>query len=184
MKILFVNPPNIRSETSNTKNDFAIKEFIIPNLLSKIKWSEKFFKSLQYFFGLGRGVRYGVRAGSRWPFTMDQPLSDYAPYPFFMGYAASYLKENGFEVNILDAVVEMEHNYQSFLEKIKSDYPDRISYVFGRGLVSAILFKSADSRIVKLLTVPLETATIFAAAICSNVPSKTAIKSNEPLKRE
>ena len=29
-----------------------------------------------------------------------------------------------------------------------------------------------------------ETATIFAAAICSNVPSKTAIKSNAPLKRE
>ncbi len=124
MKILFVNPPNIRSETSNTKNDFAIKEFVIPNFLSKIKWSEKFFKPLESFFGLGRGVRYGVRAGSRWPFTMDQPLSDYAPYPFFMGYAASHLKENGFEVNILDAVAEMEYNYKSFLEKIKSEKAD------------------------------------------------------------
>ena len=43
--------------------------------------------------------------------------------------------------------------------------------------VSAILFKSAFSRITKLFTVPLETATIFAAAICSKVPSHTAIKS-------
>ena len=42
-------------------------------------------------------LRYGIRAGSRWPFTTlmrSAPDSfqwgDYRPYPFFMGYAASY----------------------------------------------------------------------------------------------
>ena len=124
MKVLFVNPPNIRSSTSKAENDFTIKEFIVPNFLSKIKWSEKFFNSLDYVFGLGNGVRYGVRAGSRWPFTMDQPLSNYAPYPFFMGYAASNLREHGFDVNILDAVVEMEYDYDKFLQKIKLEEPD------------------------------------------------------------
>ena len=126
MKVLFINPPNIRSATSTPENDFSIKEFIVPKHLSKIKWSEKFFKSLDYLFGIGSGVRYGVRAGSRWPFTMDQPVSNYAPYPFFMGYAASNLREHGFEVNILDAVAEDEYDYQKFLKQIKLEEPDLV----------------------------------------------------------
>tara|TARA_B100000686_G_scaffold193271_1_gene200087 strand:+ start:7 stop:1377 length:1371 start_codon:yes stop_codon:yes gene_type:complete len=126
MKVLFINPPNIRSATSTPENDFSIKEFIVPKHLSKIKWSEKIFKSLDYLFGIGSGVRYGVRAGSRWPFTMDQPVSNYAPYPFFMGYAASNLKEHGFEVNILDAVAEDEYDYQKFLKQIKLEEPDLV----------------------------------------------------------
>ena len=126
MKVLFINPPNIRSATSTPENDFSIKEFIVPKHLSKIKWSEKIFKSLDYLFGIGSGVRYGVRAGSRWPFTMDQPVSNYAPYPFFMGYAASNLREHGFEVNILDAVAEDEYDYQRFLKQIKLEEPDLV----------------------------------------------------------
>jgi hypothetical protein len=42
--------------------------------------------------------RSGVRAGSRWPFTyrgLSHPgfrySRDYVPYPFFMGYATTYL---------------------------------------------------------------------------------------------
>ena len=123
MKVLFINPPNIRSATSTPENDFSIKEFIVPKHLSKIKWSEKIFKSLDYLFGIGSGVRYGVRAGSRWPFTMDQPTG-YAPFPFFMGYAASNLKKHGFEVNILDAVAEIEYDYESFLNEVKSENAD------------------------------------------------------------
>ena len=111
MKVLFVNPPNIRSDTSSVENDFAIKAFVVPPYLRKIKWSEALFRRLNKFTGLGNTVRYGVRAGSRWPFTMDQPNSDYAPYPFFMGYAASNLREHGFEVNIFDAVAEIEYDF-------------------------------------------------------------------------
>ena len=43
----------------------------------------------------------GVRAGSRWPFTSfvrskpDQFIyGDYLPYPFFMGYAATYAQKH------------------------------------------------------------------------------------------
>ena len=57
MKVLFVNPPNIRSSTSKAENDFTIKEFIVPNFLSKLKWSEKLFDGLDYVFGLSLGNR-------------------------------------------------------------------------------------------------------------------------------
>ena len=87
MKVLFVNPPNIRSDTSTVENGFAVKAFIVPPFLGKFKLAQMLFRRLNKITGLGNSVRYGVRAGSRWPFTMDQPLSDYAPYPFFMGYA-------------------------------------------------------------------------------------------------
>ena len=30
MKVLFANPPNIRSDTSSVENDFAIKAFVVP----------------------------------------------------------------------------------------------------------------------------------------------------------
>ena len=49
----------------------------------------------------------GVRAGSRWPFTKlmrsarDQyRYADYTPYPFFMGYAATYLQKTIPEVQV------------------------------------------------------------------------------------
>ena len=124
MKVLFINPPNIRSDTSSFENDFAINAFLVPPFLRKIKWSEALFRKFNKFTGLGNTVRYGVRAGSRWPFTMDQPISNYAPYPFFMGYAASNLREHGFEVNILDAVAENEYDYGRFLNQIKLEEPD------------------------------------------------------------
>jgi len=124
MKVLFVNPPNIRSDTSTVENDFAVKAFIVPPFLGKFKLAQMLFRRLNKITGLGNSVRYGVRAGSRWPFTMDQPLSDYAPYPFFMGYAASNLRQHGFDVNILDAVAEMEYDYANFLQKIKLEESD------------------------------------------------------------
>ena len=124
MKVLFINPPNIRSDTSSFENDFATKAFLVPPFLRNIKWSDAFFRKLNKFTGLGNTVRYGVRAGSRWPFTMDQPVSNYAPYPFFMGYAASNLRAHGFEVKILDAVAENEYDYGRFLNQIKLEEPD------------------------------------------------------------
>ena len=124
MKVLFINPPNIRSDTSSIENDFAIKALLVPPFLRNIKGSDALFKRFNKILGLGKTVRYGVRAGSRWPFTMEIPISNYAPYPFFMGYAASYLKEHGFEVNILDAVAENEYDYGRFLNQIKLEEPD------------------------------------------------------------
>ena len=41
-----------------------------------------------------------------------------------MGYAASNLREHGFDVNILDAVAEIEYDYEAFLQEIKLEKAD------------------------------------------------------------
>ena len=63
----------------------------------------------------------GVRAGSRWPFTYSgrstpgrRDLSDYMPYPFFMGYAASYVEQKtGAHVRLRDSIATRE-TYDSY----------------------------------------------------------------------
>lgn len=123
MKIVFANPPHIRTKNSSPQNDFKIDGFVLKPAYKKIRGFMRLFYFLNKNFGLGDGVRYGVRAGSRWPFTM--PFStNYAPYPFFMGYAAAHLKENRFEVNILDAIAENEYSYKRFLKEIAAQKAD------------------------------------------------------------
>lgn len=72
------------------------------------------------------GRRLGVRAGSRWPFTMetgDAPSPVYLPFPFFLAYAAAMVKNEGFETVIVDAVAEGLPN-EEFLERIHGFNPD------------------------------------------------------------
>jgi hypothetical protein len=76
----------------------------------------------------------GVRAGSRWPFTYvgrSSPdhfvFGDYLPYPFFMGYAATYAaRETGADVRFRDSIA-LKESYQSFLTHLKDE---RYDYVF------------------------------------------------------
>jgi len=125
MKIIFANPPHIRTKNSSPQNNFKIDRFVFKPAYRKIKGFGRLFSFLNKNFGLGNGVRYGVRAGSRWPFTMPLPMN-YTPYPFFMGYAAAYLKKNGFKVNILDAIAEDEYSYKKFLKKVAAQKADLV----------------------------------------------------------
>ncbi|MBI2434472.1 MAG: radical SAM protein [Candidatus Hydrogenedentes bacterium] len=86
--------------------------------------------------GAGSNERYraGVRAGSRWPFTgwvaskPDQfQFGDYLPYPFFMGYAATYVaREAGAQVRLRDSIA-LRESYQAYLEHVEAEQYD---YVF------------------------------------------------------
>lgn len=67
MKVLFVNPPVIRSEHSSPENNFKIDGFVFKPQFKKIPGFQRIFLMLHKYCGLGKGVRYGVRAGSRWP---------------------------------------------------------------------------------------------------------------------
>ncbi|HPG29307.1 MAG TPA: radical SAM protein [bacterium] len=71
---------------------------------------------------------YFVRAGSRWPhfekFNPDGSIC-YMPYPFFLGYASSLLKQNGFDVMALDGAAGLLSE-QLFLDKIVEFKPDVI----------------------------------------------------------
>jgi radical SAM superfamily enzyme YgiQ (UPF0313 family) len=119
MKVLFVNPPVIRSECSSPENDFAIERFVFKPSLCKIPGLMRVLRR----FGVGKGVRYGVRAGSRWPWTMDIPHGG-PHYPFIMGYAAAYLQSYGFDVNLIDAVADEEYSYNACLEQIRKTAAD------------------------------------------------------------
>jgi len=123
MKVVFVNAPVIRSEKSAPENNFKIDGFVFKPAYRKIPGVCRLFNLLNKTIGLGRGIRYGVRAGSRWPFTMDRPMG-YAPFPFFMGYAAAYLRTHGHAVNIIDAVVNEHYSYEAFLDEVKLESPE------------------------------------------------------------
>jgi len=119
MKIVFANPPVLRSDVSSPENDFYIGRHVYKGWYRKVPGLLRILRLL----GIGRGVRYGVRAGSRWPWTMSQPHGG-PPYPFFMGYAAALLKRNGYNVNILDAVGEESFSYEKFLSGLSAEKPD------------------------------------------------------------
>ncbi len=77
--------------------------------------------------------RAGVRGGSRWPFTYDsfswpgrRIFRDYTPYPFFMGYAATFVeKETGAEVFFRDSIA-MRETYESYYKYVEGLKPDLI----------------------------------------------------------
>ena len=77
---------------------------------------------------------HGVRAGSRWPFTQwghsrpDHPVfGDYLPYPFFMGYAATYVaKQTGAQVVLRDSVA-LKESYKSYFHWLGRQ---RFDYIF------------------------------------------------------
>lgn len=71
-----------------------------------------------------REGHYGVRAGSRWP-HFERNDARYYPYPFFMGHAASLLETHGFEVRLLDGIVE-KMTEDAFLARVVAEAPDLI----------------------------------------------------------
>ena len=78
-------------------------------------------------------LRGGIRAGSRWPFTHrvnsrpDQPVPmEYLPFPFFMGYAASYLARNTVaEVQVRDSIA-LRESYETYFEFVTTAQPEFI----------------------------------------------------------
>jgi len=119
MKIVFANPPVIRSKNSKPENDFRVEGFIFKPGYRRIPGLTRILRVL----GLGKGIRYGVRAGSRWPWTMDFPPGG-PHYPFIMGYTAAYIRSYGHDVVLLDAVAEEDYSYNNFLKRIKNESPD------------------------------------------------------------
>jgi len=75
-----------------------------------------------------KGNRYGVRAGSRWPFTMEignAPIPGYVPFPFFLSYAAALLKKNDIEAIIVDAIAEGLTD-EEFIHRVRGYNPNLI----------------------------------------------------------
>lgn len=69
---------------------------------------------------------YGVRAGSRWPHFEAEGCT-YMPFPFFLGYAAALLRDNGFEIRLVDAIAE-GLGEDEFFARLEQYAPDVIFY--------------------------------------------------------
>jgi hypothetical protein len=118
MKILLVNPPVVRC---NGEIEISSKDKILSFLVRK---SQKLLgKRLNKFFHLSdlhcNEIRYGNRAGSRWPETFVTPGIDWN-FPFVMALTTSYLRANGIIANMIDCVAEYEYSYDDFLERVKN----------------------------------------------------------------
>lgn len=104
----------------------------------------------------------GVRAGSRWPFTMlhaappDTPaFGGYLPYPFFMGYAATYAaRQTGAEVVFRDSIALRESyaKYMAFAMQGRFDYivieSASPSWDHDRALIAALHRSLPNTRMV------------------------------------
>jgi len=69
-----------------------------------------------------RPGHYGVRAGSRWP-HFEENGSRYMPFPFYLGYAASLLENDGFEAAVFDGCATKERD-DAFLRRVAAFAPD------------------------------------------------------------
>lgn len=81
-------------------------------------------------------VRAGIRAGSRWPFTVqtnsryDAPAAnEYLPYPMFMGFAASWCQRAfpDSQVVLRDSLARRE-SYATFLNYVATFKPDFVVF--------------------------------------------------------
>ena len=75
------------------------------------------------------GLQTGPNAGSRWPWTAPGGnFLGYAPFPFWLAYAAKYVQSHGFEVKLYDGVALRHKSLQQTLQEIKNYSPDIIFY--------------------------------------------------------
>ncbi|TLE02297.1 B12-binding domain-containing radical SAM protein [Helicobacter japonicus] len=129
MKVIFVNAPHIKNPNANAVNNFTVTTSLLdklrtPHTYKNMLGGGRMYNYLTRLFPrFYNGTRYGVRAGSRWPWSMERPHGG-PPYPFFLGYAASYLQSFGYEVNLLDAIAEETYDYQAFLQEVKQENAD------------------------------------------------------------
>lgn len=120
--------------------------------------------------GAQRQYRFGVRAGSRWPFTMwgrSKPdrfaFGDYLPYPMFMGYAATYAaRATGAEVRLRDSIA-LKESYENYFRHVAYERYDFIfiesatpSWEVDRQIIVEIHERSPRTRIV--VTGPIASA--------------------------
>src|ERR1700744_6517288 len=123
-----------------------------------------------------RTLRKGVRAGSRWPNTYpsaSQPdwfvFGNYLPYPFFMGYAASYVAKHAAAEVILRDSVALHESYATYGQWLQKYRPD---FIF---IESATPSWNHDAEVIRQIAAALPAVKI---AVCGPI---TTIKAEEIL---
>ena len=136
----------------------------------------------------------GLRAGSRWPFTTtmrSQPdkfaWGDYRPYPFFMGYAATYAaQKTGADVTFRDSIA-LSESYDAYFRYLQEERFDMIfiesatpSWRHDRAIIAAIAEVLPDAEMVVTGPIAANEDTAFKAksvkAIIKGEYEKGAVK--------
>ena len=118
MKIVIVNSPVIRCGHTSPENDPRLESALLKLKLS----SPRMYTALDKL-GICTDVRYGYRAGCRWPYTISRP-DPALQFPISMAYPAAYLKAHGFDVNIIDAIADRNFSYPLFIEQVRNENAD------------------------------------------------------------
>lgn len=70
--------------------------------------------------------KYYIRAGSRWPHSgvkRKGTIPHYLPFPFYLGYSATILKNSGFDVHTVDAVA-LDLSEELLIERLLGICPE------------------------------------------------------------
>jgi radical SAM superfamily enzyme YgiQ (UPF0313 family) len=87
------------------------------------------FANLPFVKYIDGEIYTGPNAGSRWPWVnRGASFHNYAPFPFWLGWAAKYVQSHGFDVEFYDGVALRHSNLQQVLQMISGINPDIIIY--------------------------------------------------------
>lgn len=71
----------------------------------------------------------GPNAGSRWPWAnRGNSFHNYAPFPFWLAWAAKYVESHGFEVDLYDGVALCHNNFDTVKKTLENFKPDIVFY--------------------------------------------------------
>lgn len=77
-----------------------------------------------------RYEKYYIRSGSRWPHSgikRKGTLPHYLPFPFFLAYAAAWLRRDGFETDTCDCVA-LDLPLEGLLSRLEKAAPDMVFF--------------------------------------------------------
>lgn len=120
------------------------------------------FSNPPWFEVIAGVLHRGTRAGSRWPHTIQARCRQdtwtdghYLPYPFFMGYAASYVAKHTGEEIILRDSIALHEGYGAYYSYVKQLAPEFIflecstpCWEHDKGVIAKLAQYSPHSRIV------------------------------------
>lgn len=87
------------------------------------------FANIPYVRIINGEIHTGPNAGSRWPWTnKGSHFHGYAPFPFWLGYAAKYVQSHGFEVELYDGVALRHSNLNNSKRMFLEYKPDVVFY--------------------------------------------------------
>ncbi len=102
-------------------------------------------------------ISTGPNAGSRWPWTMPGPsFHDYAPYPFYMANAVTWLRHHDIESDMYDGVAEKHSDIQTVINRIIEYRPSIVVFDVSTPVYSLIC------NVARIVKREIESIVVFA----------------------